>query len=455
MTISSTFDTDTDGWTMYGGGTGPVFVSDGAGGGSIASTDAASDDFYYQAPDRFLGDRSGYFGGTLSFALRQSGGSQYDATEDVVLVSGSGTRIYASFANPGGDFTAYSVALSTAGGWRLASGDLASTAQIRAVLSDLAALRIIGEFVYGSETSGLDTVVMQEGAAVQRFEGDPDGPNPGASFDHANLAEALAAAAAGQWIVVNDATSPGGLQTVTVDGLHVAAPEGFAAQLFLADGVTGLALGGAGFFQVAGNALANLLSANAAGSALSGNAGADTVRGAAGNDSLEGGDGRDLVSGGGGADDIHGGSGDDRLRGDAGADTLSGEGGKDQITGGNGHDSLTGGAGGDRFIFATTGESGRNAGDVITDFTVKPGSGAAFLDRIDLAQIDAMAGTDGDQAFSFIGAAAFTAEGQIRAVQSGADTLVLVNTSGSGGAEMQIVLQDFTASTLTGADFLL
>lgn len=455
MTITSTFSTDTDGWTMFGGGDGPVFVSDGAGGGHIAASDAASDDFYYQAPDRFLGDRGSYYGGSLSFALRQSGGSQYDAVEDVVLVSGTGTRIYASFANPGGAFTGYSLALSTAGGWRLASGEVASAAQIRAVLSDLAALRIIGEFVYGSETSGLDDVVMQEAAPVQRFEGDPDGPNPGSVFDHASLAEALATAGAGQWIVVNDAASPGGLQTVAVDGLHVAAPEGFAAQLFLGAGVTSLSLGGAGFFQVAGNELANVLRANPAGSALSGNAGNDTLRGAAGNDSLDGGDGGDLVTGANGADDIHGGAGNDRLRGDAGADTLAGEGGRDQITGGKGQDILTGGAGSDRFIFAATAESGRTAGDVITDFTVNPGSGAGFVDRIDLAAIDAMGGLGGDQAFAFIGGAAFSAEGQIRAVQSGADTLVLVNTTGSGGAEMRIVLQDFTASTLTGADFLL
>jgi hypothetical protein len=66
--------------------------------------------------------------------------------------------------------------------------------------------------------------------------------------------------------------------------------------------------------------------------------------------------------------------------------------------------------------------------------------------------IDAIAG-GGDDAFSFIGGAAFSAAGQIRVIQSGADTLIQFNIAGSDGAEMTILLANFTASKLTVGDF--
>lgn len=51
--------------------------------------------------------------------------------------------------------------------------------------------------------------------------------------------------------------------------------------------------------------------------------------------------------------------------------------------------------------------------------------------------------------FVYVGLGGFTAEGQIRAFQSGADTIVEFNTSGVGGAEMAIMLSNFLAVSLT------
>ncbi len=65
---------------------------------------------------------------------------------------------------------------------------------------------------------------------------------------------------------------------------------------------------------------------------------------------------------------------------------------------------------------------------MITDFTVNPADSAAFIDRIDLSEIDAQSSTPGIQHFSFTDGTVFTAEGQIRAVQAGTNTLVLINT---------------------------
>jgi Ca2+-binding RTX toxin-like protein len=155
-------------------------------------------------------------------------------------------------------------------------------------------------------------------------------------------------------------------------------------------------------------------------------------------------------------DVIVGGLAANYLIGFAGNDTLDGGASADLLEGGLGADTMTGGAASDRFIFRNVTESGTTAAtrDIITDFTVNLAASTAFVDRIDLNVIDAQAGTAGNQAFTFINGN-FTAEGQVRAVQSGAHTIIEVNTTGASGAEMSIQLSNFTATSLTAADFVL
>ena len=92
------------------------------------------------------------------------------------------------------------------------------------------------------------------------------------------------------------------------------------------------------------------------------------------------------------------------------------------------------------------GLSGR---DLIESFA----SGGSSADVIDVSAIDAEAGVAGNQAFAFIGAAAFSAEGQIRAFTSGGHTLIEFNTTGASGAEMVIELDSIVAVAAT--DFVL
>ena len=73
--------------------------------------------------------------------------------------------------------------------------------------------------------------------------------------------------------------------------------------------------------------------------------------------------------------------------------------------------------------------------DLIQGFTLGGGG-----DKIDLSSIDAMAGTAGNQAFAFIGNAAFSAEGQIRFDVVAGHTIIEINTAGVSGAEMGIDL---------------
>ena len=187
---------------------------------------------------------------------------------------------------------------------------------------------------------------------------------------------------------------------------------------------------------------------------LIGNANNNTLKGGAGNDFMDGGIGADTMLGGAGddfytvdnvvdvvneafgkgtdyvassisyvlganvegliltgADAINGtGNGlDNRLQGNTGNNILKGGAGNDIIGGGIGLDKLSGGTGADSFIFNAISDSvvGANR-DVINDFS------HTQLDLIYVSAIDSDDSVSGDQAFTFIGNAAFSAAGQLR-----------------------------------------
>jgi Ca2+-binding RTX toxin-like protein len=163
---------------------------------------------------------------------------------------------------------------------------------------------------------------------------------------------------------------------------------------------------------------------------LYGGADNDVLGGSGGNDGLLGEAGNDTLAGGGGDDDLLGGAGNDLLRGGGGNDALIGE---------LGQDTYSGGAGADEFISIQTGDSvvGANR-DFIDDFSF------ADNDIINLAGV--FSGT-----LNFIGAAAFSAAGQVRSVASGGGQLVQVNTSGVSGAEMEFFVD--VGFNLIASDF--
>jgi len=124
------------------------------------------------------------------------------------------------------------------------------------------------------------------------------------------------------------------------------------------------------------------------------------------------GGGNDTVTGNASNNVISGGAGNDILNGAAGNDTLLGGAGADTLNGGLGRDVMAGGADFDRFDFNLVGESVPGAlRDTITDFV---GNGILAGDVIDVSTIDANSLLLGNQAFTFIGAAAFTGAGQLR-----------------------------------------
>jgi Ca2+-binding RTX toxin-like protein len=136
--------------------------------------------------------------------------------------------------------------------------------------------------------------------------------------------------------------------------------------------------------------------------------------------------------------------------GGAGADRLTGGANADLIYAAGGADTLAGGGGADLFEYRSASDSTAAAADRILDFV----SGS---DRIDLSQIDADVSAGGDQAFAFIGSAAFSNKaGELRSAwdpatnswsvegdvdgDGGADFLLYVTTAGAAPAASDFIL---------------
>lgn len=154
------------------------------------------------------------------------------------------------------------------------------------------------------------------------------------------------------------------------------------------------------------------------------------------------------VNAGRGDDMVTGGIGDDFLVGGAGDDILRGGRGDDAFIGGGGADRLAGSMGEDRFIYTAISDSGPSAQarDQIADF--------ATGDLIVLSAIDADASTLANDAFNFVGTAAFSnTAGELRRFSEGGDTIVEGDVNGDGLADFQIAVAG--GPMLSAGDFLL
>jgi len=175
------------------------------------------------------------------------------------------------------------------------------------------------------------------------------------------------------------------------------------------------------------------------GNNVTGTSGGDTISATSANIALRTSNEEDLVFGRDGHDNIQGMAGDDELYGEAGNDVL---------VGGEGADRLLGGLGKDQFIYNSVSESSGASRDLIMDFS------RAQADKISLSAIDANSVLSGNQAFTFIGASAFSnAPGQLRFETSGGMTTIWGDVNGDGVADLQIQLSGSIA--LVASDFVL
>ncbi len=240
-------------------------------------------------------------------------------------------------------------------------------------------------------------------------------------------------------------------------------------------------LGGDGADQLEGGAGNDLMFGGAGDDLMRGDVidvvGNDTLLGEEGNDWLDAGAGNDWLDGGGGNDTLYGGLGSDVLRGGNGDDVMFGDvysdrsheisvnagdttttyedvllggNGSDTLIGGYGADLMDGGAGADVFSIRNLTESTLAAPDVILNFNGAVVAAEALQglasyatigaegDRIDVSEIDAIAGTTDNDAFTFIGTAGFSAAGQLRYQASGAVTLIEGDVNGDGTADFRV-----------------
>ena len=167
--ISSTFDTDAEGWTVSSNGTSttPDYMASGGNtGGMIQDTDAQSGvAWFFDAPAKFLGDQSDQFNRSLSFDIRHTGSGTLFAANDIRLIGGGVTLLRDFATNPAvGDWTTYSTFLNADAPWKHSTSGLdATNSEIQTVLSSLTAIQFRGEYLagaIGSDTGRLDNVVM-------------------------------------------------------------------------------------------------------------------------------------------------------------------------------------------------------------------------------------------------------------------------------------------------------
>ncbi len=180
-TVSSTFDTDADGWTLVGDGTGLTWQSsNGNPGGFISASDLDLGVlWYFVAPAKFHGDHSDTFGLGLCFDLKQFGSGTVDDTTfpaniDVLLVGGGLTLAYVGLPVPNTDpvappgsatpFSQYTVTLSGSDpGWMKLSGVTltdATDADLQTALAGVTDLEIKGEFRHLFDQGSLDNVIL-------------------------------------------------------------------------------------------------------------------------------------------------------------------------------------------------------------------------------------------------------------------------------------------------------
>jgi hypothetical protein len=170
----STFTSDSESWAVVdfsfptSGNPPPVLQtyiptwngSGGNPGGFISQADPSSDVFYFSAPATFLGNQADVYGQILSFDVTDDLCCSDNALPSVIVV-GTTMTLYAAAVPAPSTWSSRNVLL-VGNSFRINSpgGALASDGDLLNVLSNVQAIYLVGDWISGIETAGLDNVFM-------------------------------------------------------------------------------------------------------------------------------------------------------------------------------------------------------------------------------------------------------------------------------------------------------
>jgi len=183
----STFDTDNENWGASGDPLSTVAVwlaGGGTPGGHIRVTDAATGGtWYFEAPAKFRGNKCDAYDRYLrwdQYTSDTTNSQQYGGRPDVMIEGAGLTLVFDNAQNPQLAWTHYDILLREDAGWRLndLTGAVPTEAEFRAVLANVTAFRIRGEYRSQADYGGLDNVVIES-----NFRFDLDADNSSLVFD--------------------------------------------------------------------------------------------------------------------------------------------------------------------------------------------------------------------------------------------------------------------------------
>lgn len=176
--VTSSFETDAEGWTAaHTGGTAATFNHQATGGNpngfvSVAPPTAGgtvntSFAWYWNAPAQFFGNYDFSYGSNFKVDLQQSIAGTDNSQSDIIIYSGGNSLHYNFPTKPAVSpaWSSYSITLDETAGWRWGSvgGALALKAQIKIVLANITGIRIRCKYSnITGYTSGIDNVTLEK-----------------------------------------------------------------------------------------------------------------------------------------------------------------------------------------------------------------------------------------------------------------------------------------------------
>jgi hypothetical protein len=161
-TITSTFDTGVDGWRFGHHSTTPRAVNHDYPNKAIVMSHGVAG-WGFLAPSSYLGDKSAYIGGSFSFELA-SQFLDYANRPLLALTATNGKTIYSNWGpTPGTTFTPFDVTLTAANFYNgtdvTRTGDV-SAEEFAAIMSNLKAIQVYGDWTSNVDVVRLDNVAM-------------------------------------------------------------------------------------------------------------------------------------------------------------------------------------------------------------------------------------------------------------------------------------------------------